>query len=158
MVANHLDPHGQFSILTYRSVVYVRPLHSWNLQCAHLYEAALLQTLRELKQHHNSFFSIVDLRYWQLGTQDALDYIAKIRTKPEDYILDKLGDIFLGGDAIQTDVSEKKYINRDRGYWHLATSAEVVALLQSLSTPCDIEALAQVLESDTAPLHPLSPT
>lgn len=157
MAVSHLGAHGQFSILVNQSVVYVRPVHSWNLQCAYLYEEALLKTLRTLKQTHDSFFSIVDLRYWQLGTEDALDYIAKIRTKPEDYIMDKRGDIFLGGDVIQTDVSEKKYINRDRGYWHFANTDEVIGLLQELSIDCDLGALRQQLDSESTPMHELSP-
>ncbi|GAA5213108.1 hypothetical protein ACFSJ3_00505 [Corallincola platygyrae] len=154
-----LSGHGQFSMFTVGQVLYVRPLGSWNEECATVYLKAFEQGLVEIQKQHGAFFGIADMRYWTLGTPGALEIIGVGGREARKQLgLGKIADLYFGGDPIPSQVSRATFIPDSDCFWQVNTFEEAKEIMRSLSACVDYEELQTLIDSDNLDLHPLSPT
>lgn len=150
-----LQVHGRFTLFTFGQVLYSRPYDSWNLECAEAYIQAYKEALTDLAQHYSTYFLVVDLRYWQLGTHDTMRKLAeprRIRAK-----MNKTGQIYFGERSVTVSVSEKVVAANEVNHFRVETLETTLAIMQQMKIDFEPSQLESALSSATLPCHALSP-
>jgi hypothetical protein len=146
--------HGQFTIQTFNQVVYLRPVGSWNLECANAYVEALKAELCAEQQSLSEFIALTDLRYWTLGTPEALEAIKHGQSLRDELNLTKLADIYLSPKSVLAKVSRKEFSSEGQTVWRVHQPEEALEILKSNGVSFDLDKLIAALEKDETGLAP----
>ena len=138
--------HGSFSFYLDDQLVAIRAFGSWNLECAQ--EFRKLVEKNTYLYHEKQYLSLIDLREWELGTPDAIAFLAEQGGKPQPYdrSIGGLREIELGKPgsyALKT--SEKHIVGQKEGIRYLTSVEGVLEILDDLGVQYNKDRLRDFL-------------